>query len=115
MDATTLYEWALSTEDAVAVLGSAGQFELIPLTPEPLPDSFTADMRARGFYLCGLLGMRAGTPAVAIEPTRADAIYTVLMASFDYAQRVAEKVKREQTGDGCGFLERLYQLPDPRD
>lgn len=117
MERTTLTHWALTTEHPVAVMGTGGEFELVPLlSSDPLPETFASEMRARGFHLCGLLSLRDGKPDAKVERDW-DSLYTVLMATLAYAQQVADDIRRESDGDGDGvdWLERLHQLPDPRE
>lgn len=116
MERTTLTHWALTTEHPVAVMGTGGEFELVPLlSSDPLPEAFTSEMRARGFHLCGLLGLRDGKPDAKIERD-SDSLYTALTATLAYAQQVADEIKRKcNDGDGVDWLERLHQLPDTRD
>ena len=118
MESTTLTHWALTTEHPVAVMGTGGEFELVPLlSSDPLPETFTSEMRARRFHLCGILGIRAGVPDAKVEKDP-DSLYTVLMATLAYAQQVADEIKRKGNGgdgDGVDWLEQLHQLPDPRE
>jgi hypothetical protein len=106
---------AETATDAVAVLGKGGEFVLVDLcTPgQPMPPAVLVDATRRGFHYCGILGLRDGRRNVECEPD-ADSVFTCLMASLAFAQRVADKI-----GSGGGAclgldLERLWQLPDTR-
>ncbi len=101
-------------EFSVGVLGRAGEFVLVPLSePEQLPKEILDDANHRGFRFCGVLALVNGKPSVKSEPDL-DALYTVMHASMAFAQRVADKIKREKEGDAVDWLENLYHLPDSR-
>ena len=89
---------------SVAVLGKGEDFVLVPLDG-PLDAALTKRAEERGFCFCGVMGLEDGLPVAKCEPGP-DTAVTMMHAALVFAQQVK--------GPDVDWLERLWQLPDPR-
>lgn len=105
---------ACDSEICAAVVGRSGDFVLIRLDIEEAGKQAALEGAIRrGFGYCGVLGLKSGKAAVAFE-SDPDSLYTMMLASFAFAEVVAGQVRAKQ-GDAADWLTRLHRLPDSRD
>jgi hypothetical protein len=100
------------SEISVAVLGKAKEFVLIRIDG-PIDEAARATAVERGFAYCGVMGVKDGQAGVICEPF-SDAAYTMMHAAIAFGAQVAERLREKPKGDSVEWLERLWQLPDPR-
>jgi hypothetical protein len=119
MDSTKLHEMqqlVRGAQHAVAVVGAGSDFELIPLVPidsDKTDAEVVADAQQRGFVFCGVLGLlRDGSAAAKCADI--DSIPTMIRAAERFAEEAAQRLMCRAAGDSAAWLERLYQLQDPR-
>jgi hypothetical protein len=96
-----------------AVLGNSRSNEimLIDLDRRPWPEP--GPYQAAGFFFAGVVGFRQGKAESHAQPG-IDATCAVLRASIPFAEYVTHKLKSQQRRGDADWLQRLYDLPDPR-
>lgn len=100
------------SEVSFAVLGKGRDFVLVALHTDTAEDATQmAEARSRGFFYCGVLGMRDGQPSA--ECSASDAAFTMMHAALAFAQEMAGQLRPKD--DSVQWLTRLWELPDPRD
>ena len=113
MDDTEKLVWG--ADIAVGVLGRGGNFVLVPLTGDgPLDKALTAEAVANRYSYCGALTITDGVAAARCEGANPDCIFTMMHAALAFAHQVADKLKPQNSDDGAAWLQRLFELPDPR-
>ncbi len=98
-------------ECPAAVLGRGEEFILIFLDG-PINDAATAEAAAKGFAYCGVMAVSNGQCCAKFDPTNPEGLDVMMRAAWDFAERVAGKIKRQRSS--TDWLERLWNLPDTR-
>ena len=107
---------AWDCEVSAVVLGKGEEHVLIPTSRDGVDEHAQAVTlqiaKQRGYEYCGVMGYgKNGECLAQSEPTNPGAVYTMMFAAFTFARLfIAPKLK----GDSVDWLERIFQLPDPR-
>lgn len=97
----------------VCLLGNVetSDFELVDLDAELLSEDAQRELRERGLYFIGAMGILNGAPCTALaEPLDEGTILALSAAYVQYAGSIKAKPK----GDFTEWASRLHALPDMR-
>jgi len=98
------------SEVSVAVLGKGREFVLVsPKDSEPDAGEL-AEARSRGFFFCGVLGIKDGQPSA--ECSCLDAAFVMMHAALAFSQEMLGRLRPKD--DSAAWCERLHALEDPR-
>jgi hypothetical protein len=101
------------SDACVAVLGrGTSEFVLVDLD-EPYDEAAAKELVKRGYGYCGCMAVRNGQAAARCQPD-GESMQVMLLASFAFAQMVADRLKAAPKGDAAEWLQRLHDLPDTR-
>jgi hypothetical protein len=98
------------SEVSVAVLGKGRNFVLVPLQDRELDATELVETQSRGFFFCGVLGIKDGQPSA--ECSDPDAAIVMMHAALAFAQEMAGRLRPKD--DSAAWCERLHALQDPR-
>jgi hypothetical protein len=103
-----LQQLAWDSPLCAAVVGKGDDFVLLPLEGL-ISEAAKQDAAKRELQFCGVVGLRDGSVEVEMEsPVDQEALRIMARAVASFTERFAPR------SDGVDWLERLYQLPDPR-
>lgn len=112
LDAQEQLVWDSEVSVAVLGKGKGRDFVLVPLKDAELDATELVETRSRGFFFCGVLGIRDGQPSA--ECSDLDAAFVMMHAALAFAQEMAGAGRLRPKDDSAAWCERLHALEDPR-